>query len=142
MEYRLVPSTFWVSNQHDGGSGSLRQAVLDANARPGADTIAFRNSAVGTITLTSGELLITGDVRIDGPGADRSAVSAGNISRVLEIAAGANVTIEDLKIINGSVTGANGGAILNAGTLTLSDSVVSGSTAARVAGGTIGGQGG
>jgi hypothetical protein len=142
LEHRVVPSTFWVSNRHDSGSGSLRQAVLDANGHSGADTIAFRNTAEGTITLTSGELSVTGDVRIDGPGSDRLIVSGGNTSRVLEIASGAKVTVDDVKITNGLVLDSNGGAILNAGTLALSDSVVSGSSAARSAGGTIGGEGG
>ncbi len=34
-------STFVVTNVNDSGSGSLRQAILDANANPGADTINF-----------------------------------------------------------------------------------------------------
>ena len=33
--------TFVVSNVNDSGPGSLRQAILDANANPGADTITF-----------------------------------------------------------------------------------------------------
>ena len=37
LEDRTVPSTFAVLNLADGGDGSLRQAVLDANALPGAD---------------------------------------------------------------------------------------------------------
>jgi hypothetical protein len=32
LEDRTVPSTFLVSNLADSGDGSLRQAVLDANA--------------------------------------------------------------------------------------------------------------
>ncbi|MBN9523109.1 right-handed parallel beta-helix repeat-containing protein, partial [bacterium] len=41
LENRSVPATFWVTNTSDGGAGSLRQAITDANARPGRDTIAF-----------------------------------------------------------------------------------------------------
>src|SRR5262245_11539404 len=37
LEERTVPSTFTVINLADSGTGSLRQAVLDANANPGAD---------------------------------------------------------------------------------------------------------
>src|SRR5262249_17226925 len=33
------PTTFTVVNTNDGGAGSLRQAILDANAGAGADTI-------------------------------------------------------------------------------------------------------
>jgi hypothetical protein len=32
---------FWVTNTQDSGLGSLRQAILNANARPGPDDIAF-----------------------------------------------------------------------------------------------------
>ena len=35
-------ATFTVTRTADAGSGSLRQALLDANALPGADTILFR----------------------------------------------------------------------------------------------------
>ena len=34
-------ATFVVTNANDSGPGSLRQAVLDANAAPSADTIVF-----------------------------------------------------------------------------------------------------
>jgi hypothetical protein len=55
LEDRTVPSTFMVHNLADSGLGSLRQAVLDANANPGADLIRFASAARdGTITLTSG----------------------------------------------------------------------------------------
>ncbi len=41
LEDRIVLSTFSVVNTLDGGPGSLRQAVMDANAQPGDDTITF-----------------------------------------------------------------------------------------------------
>jgi hypothetical protein len=59
LEDRTVPSTFTVLNLADSGEGSLRQAVLDANALSGADNIAFANGLSGTIALTSGQLAIT-----------------------------------------------------------------------------------
>ena len=34
-------ATFTVININDSGAGSLRQAILDANANPGPDTIDF-----------------------------------------------------------------------------------------------------
>ena len=37
----MLLSTFTVINTADSGGGSLRQAILDANANTGADTIAF-----------------------------------------------------------------------------------------------------
>ena len=37
----LFAATFIVTNTNDSGAGSLRQAITDANASPGTDTIAF-----------------------------------------------------------------------------------------------------
>src|SRR5262249_21202747 len=65
LEDRSLPSTFTVLNLHDSGAGSLRQAILNANAAVGDDLINF--SVTGTIQLTSGQLPdITGKVNIDG----------------------------------------------------------------------------
>lgn len=41
LESRTLLSTYTVTNANDSGSGSLRQAILDANRRKGADTIRF-----------------------------------------------------------------------------------------------------
>ena len=68
LEARLVLSTFTVINTDDSGAGSLRQAILDANANVGADIIQFASGVTGTITLTSGELAITDAVDLQGPG--------------------------------------------------------------------------
>lgn len=108
--------TFVVTNLSDSGPGSLRQAILDANANPGYDLITFQfevfstvrqgqavtvnlsagaiggiagaigGGTVNTITLTSGELKITDSVAILGPGANLLTVSGGGSSRVFSIA--------------------------------------------------------
>ena len=41
LEPRILLSTFTVTNTDDAGEGSLRQAILDANAQAGADVIEF-----------------------------------------------------------------------------------------------------
>ncbi|HEV3237956.1 MAG TPA: hypothetical protein VGZ25_13275, partial [Gemmataceae bacterium] len=41
LEDRTAPAVFTVTNTADSGLGSLRQAILDANAAVGADTIQF-----------------------------------------------------------------------------------------------------
>ena len=42
LEARHPLSTLFVSNTDDSGAGSLRQAILDANAHAGSDDIEFR----------------------------------------------------------------------------------------------------
>src|SRR5262245_49773976 len=99
MEGRALLSTFTVSNALDSGAGSLRQAIVDA--RDG-DTINFDASLSGrAIVLTSGELDIDEDLDIVGLGSDQMAVAGDGDGRVFHITAGADVTIEDLAIING-----------------------------------------
>src|SRR5215204_4174522 len=44
--------TFTVTNTNDSGAGSLRQAILDANANAGADQIVFNISPGGAQTIT------------------------------------------------------------------------------------------
>ncbi len=68
LEDRMLLSTFVVNNTNDSGAGSLRQAILDANANPGVDTIDFSisGSGVQTITPTSQLPTITDPVTIDG----------------------------------------------------------------------------
>lgn len=56
-----------VTNTLDSGTGSLRQAILNANANPGADTISF-NIGTGAKTITPASPLpsLVGAVTIDG----------------------------------------------------------------------------
>lgn len=63
----LVP-TLTVTNTNDSGAGSLRQAILDANAASNPDRIAFAipGGAVPTITPTTPLPAITQPVLIDG----------------------------------------------------------------------------
>jgi hypothetical protein len=127
LEDRTVPSTFTVGNLDDSGPESLRQAILDANDNPGADLIRFAPAARdGTITLTSGQLSITDDLILDGPGVNRLTISGNDASRVLSVSgSGTDVEIRDLTIANGRATDATvvgpigpvtlGGALLNTG---------------------------
>jgi hypothetical protein len=125
LEDRTVPSTFAVLTLADSGPGSLRAAVEAANASPGADVIRFAPAARdGTVALTSGELAVTDDLRIDGPGASRLAVSGSDASRVFRIGAGVTAEIEDLTVTRGNAA-LRGGGIRNDGTLTLSHAVLS-----------------
>src|SRR5262249_36176878 len=126
LEDRTVPSTFTVGNLADSGPGSLRQAILDANDNPGADLIRFAPPAGGTLTLTAGELSITDDLILDGPGVHRLTLSGNDASRVFSVSGSAtDVEIRDLTIAKGRATGTTvvgpigpvtlGGGLLNTG---------------------------
>jgi hypothetical protein len=60
--------TFTVTNTNDSGAGSLRQAIPDANANAGADTINFNIPGSGPFVITLLTMLpaITDPVTIDG----------------------------------------------------------------------------
>jgi hypothetical protein len=67
LEDRTVPAMFTVTTTADAGAGSLRQAIIDANANPGADTIQFAiASGQRTINLLSELPHITETVTLDG----------------------------------------------------------------------------
>ena len=117
--------TVTVTNTNDSGAGSLRAAIASASS---GDTINF--SVTGTITLTTGVLEITNSLTITGPGASTLAISGGGVSGVFIVDSGATVTISGLTIENGSASG-----ILNNGTLTVTNSTLSGNSAGGGSGG-------
>jgi hypothetical protein len=103
LEGRNLPSTFTVVNLADSGAGSLRAAVLSAEANSGPDLINFAPAVMGTITLTS-ELSITQDLTIDGPRAENITISGGGQTRVFSVSgATTHVAIDDLTIADGRV---------------------------------------
>ena len=116
LEDRTTPTTFTVSNTTDGGAGSLRQAILDANANPGADAIAF---AIGTGPQTIAPALalptITEAVTIDGttqpgyagsPLTEVDGVLAGNsYGIVVNGAAASGSTIKGLAVNRFALSG-------------------------------------
>jgi uncharacterized repeat protein (TIGR01451 family) len=61
-------ATFTVTTTNDSGAGSLRQAILDANARPGPDAIHFAIPGAGLHTISPATFLpdITDPVVLDG----------------------------------------------------------------------------
>ena len=64
LQWQGVLASYVVNSAADSGVGSLRQALLDANASAEADSITF--SGVGTINLASLLPQITGQVSING----------------------------------------------------------------------------
>ena len=127
-------ATFTVTNLLDFGTGSFRQAILDANGLGGVDEIFFDSGlSGGTINLTSGELLITDDLAINGLGADFLSVDAGGLSRVFNINDGYENNFIDVLIDGLTITGGNtstyGGGIFNFSNLTVTNSIISANTA-------------
>jgi hypothetical protein len=71
----LLSNVATVTNTNDSGPGSLRGAINNATS---GEIINFARSAYGTITLTSGPLVVNMiDLTIDGPGAHKLTVSGG-----------------------------------------------------------------
>jgi hypothetical protein len=139
-------ATLTVNTTNDIGTGSLRQAIQDAVS---GDAINF--SITGTIRLTNGELQITRNLIIAGPGATNLAIDANHASRVFSITSNATVSISDLTVGGGHAAdafsngaeGGGGGGIHNAGELVLNGCAVSGNIAGAGAfGGGLGGNGG
>src|SRR5437588_4063880 len=123
-----------VTTSADTGPGSLRRAIQDACD---VDTITFdRTQVVSPIALTSGELTISKNLTIQGPGANVLTVKrnvAGRF-RIFTISSGVTVNISGLTITNGftadglgiGISGGFGGGISNSGTLMLTGVAVSG----------------
>lgn len=67
-EQARAAATFTVTNTNDSGAGSLRQAILGANATPGADAIRFAIPGSGAKIIAPASSLptITEAVTIDG----------------------------------------------------------------------------
>lgn len=115
LEDRTVLSTLIVTNANDSGPGSLRDTLGSAN---NGDTITFASNLAGqTIALTSGQLVVSTNVDIEGLGASQLAVSGSGLSRVFAVNNGVTATIAQLKIAGGRAT--QGGGIDNLGNLTL-----------------------
>jgi len=136
--------TFAVTNLNDSGAGSLRQAIIDANANIGPDVILFDimppGTLPGTITLSTGGMDITDSVTITGPGADLLTIDADNGSRIFLIDDGDSgnnivVSISGLMLINGFA--GDGGAVSNLEELSIDSCVFERSLANDGRGGAI-----
>ncbi len=101
-------ATFTVTSLADNGSGSLRAAIAAANAAPGVDTIQFQAGLTGTITLTSGELLVSDSLTLAGPDASLITIDANGASRAFHLG-NANPESKSYTLSGLTVTGGNTG---------------------------------
>jgi len=100
---------FVVSTNSDSGPGSLRQAILDANAS-GGGAISFSNVS-GSIYLLSALPQLTANISIYGPGASQLVIS----NSIFNNAASNTAALSGLTII--------GDGVDNYGTFALLDSI-------------------
>jgi N-acetylneuraminic acid mutarotase len=126
------PTPLIVTNTNDSGPGSLRRALLDADD---GDIIEF--AVTGTIGLTSGELLVTRNITISGPGAENLAVNGNANSIVFHITTDEIVTISGLTITNGHASDSGGGIYNDHAVLILNDCTISDNSASGNLGGGI-----
>jgi predicted outer membrane repeat protein len=127
------PCLLLVSNNHDTGAGSLRQAVACATA---GQTVTFSNTlASATITLSS-QISITTPLDINGSAAPGVKVDGANSSRIFSIAAGGPVTLTALVLQHGAASGGGGAVLADAASpLRLNQVDVLSSTATTLGGG-------
>jgi hypothetical protein len=142
---------FPVSGLGDAGSGTLRQAIIDANGNSGPDSISFASGLSGQITLASDLPTITEALAINGPGAGQITISGDSLHRIFDLdptPAGDPVSISGLTLANGnpatsSDDPARAGAILNqTADLTVSSTALTGNTSAQGGGAVYSGYGG
>ena len=110
-----------VLNANNDSEGSLRLAVSDACPN---DTIFFDISLdLSTITLTGDEIIVDKNMVILGLGSEQLTISGAENSRIFNISNGVNVSILELKLVNGTTT-ESGGAILNNGELQMTNVIL------------------
>ena len=123
-------ASYLVTNTNDSGTGSLRQAILEAAS---GDVITFHPSLSGkTITLLSYLDTITRDLTIDGSAlASRIKISGNNSVSVFAVDQ-ASVTFKNLIITNGGTVNDWGGGIANYnGIVDIIDCVLTGNSASE-----------
>jgi phospholipase/lecithinase/hemolysin len=111
----------------DGGR-SLREVLALAELMEGRQTVSFDlGTGPKTIRLGGSALAVGDDLTLVGrPGLK---ISGAGDSRILDVSAGANVSLSTLSLVRGNAD--QGGAIRNAGTLQLSDVVLANNKAGQ-----------
>src|SRR5262249_35145671 len=130
-----APLLLVVTNTNDTGTGSLRDALTQANASPTFDTITFSPAVFSTpqtVALAGALPTITGQLTITGPGASlvRVQPAAGRNIRVFASTA-TILNSSGITVAGGNIAG-NGGALNEGGTganVTLDSVVFTGNTA-------------
>jgi predicted outer membrane repeat protein len=171
LEDRCLPSQMTLtvtSPADDGSAGTLRVAIQTADKNPSDKfTIGFASDVTGVINLQRALPDLNNSIEIQGPGASsltvEPAVGISLTAAIFTVDAGQTVSLSGLTIANGNYRGIfndggtltvsdssisgnsffNGGGIANfGGLLTISDSSICGNTASDGGGGIWNGPGG
>jgi hypothetical protein len=113
--------SFRVTSSNDSGPGSLRQALANAAAIAGPDTVTFGAGFSGATFSLQSQLIIADNdpVTLDASNlAGGLTLDAEENSRHFHVQSGKTLTLRGLTLTRGSASG-NGGSILNEGTLNL-----------------------
>ncbi len=123
-----------VTTTADTGANTLRAQIAAANA---GDTITFQSSLSGaTITLSSGQILISSNLTIDASALSSAVyISGTSTSRIFQVLPAATLTLNSLVLENGTLTNNMGGAIRVDGSLVASNCIFQYNTAKGGAGG-------
>jgi hypothetical protein len=144
-----VPAIFNVTTNADAGPGSLRQAIIQAEAGTGGDSIFWAPSLTGqTIslatalpTLTKGETIAQAPEPAGQPPTvirgTSLTVAGNNTFRIFTANSTTMVSISGLTITGGNSGATNGGGVLNTGLLTLANDVLTANSAPTGFGGGV-----
>lgn len=120
--FTLPPNPTLVTTLQDNVKGSLRYCIDNA---PSGSTITFAQYLKGVIKLTGGDLTFAGGKQftLRGPGADQITISGGTANAFIKVSEGAGLNISNLSFKNSQTV--IYGFIQNAGTLTITNSIIS-----------------
>ncbi len=141
-----MPTIYTVLNANDSGAGSLREAIVNANANIGQEIVAFDAAFFATprtIALTTAELSITDSVTISGTATNQLSVinarANSTTSRIFDINGPGIITVS---IVNMTISGGNaassGGAVAIADEIvTFNNCIITGNQTTGTGGGAI-----
>lgn len=95
--------TFNVTSNADAGTNTLRSAIKQANATPGADRIEFAAGFTATISLESDLPTLIESVEIIGPGADQLTIDGEDAHRIFWVngdASGGTYAFTGMRLFN------------------------------------------
>jgi hypothetical protein len=141
LEPRTLFAVFVAGNPNDGGPGSLRDAVEQANATEGPDVILLPHelytltvAGAGEDAAATGDLDVTDDLTITPLGPGGSTIDASRLDRVFDVRDGADLTLENLTVTGGRAD-QGGGIRVAGGSLRVEGAEVTGNAATGDGGG-------